>query len=154
MSKGQLQPKMVDKTLLEGKEERRIEKQKMNFDKHHGTRDLAELEKGQDVWITDKRVTGRVIERSPFPRSYLVQSGKRVYRRNRKNLIPSPNFQPEIEPDEDLDSFPDHHLPDAELITPVKQSAIQLSNSPGKPVPMQYTTRSGRTVRPPERLNL
>ncbi|GBM99263.1 hypothetical protein AVEN_272119-1 [Araneus ventricosus] len=81
VAKTQLQPYSVNKKVLEAKEERQIEGQKTNYDKHHGVRNLDELDPGQNVWITDRRVTGKVLQKTPYPRSYLVQSGRRVYRR-------------------------------------------------------------------------
>ncbi|GBN54024.1 hypothetical protein AVEN_108657-1 [Araneus ventricosus] len=50
--KTQLQPYSVNKKVLEAKEERRIEGQKTNYDKHHGVKSLDELDPGQNVWIT------------------------------------------------------------------------------------------------------
>ncbi|GBM17911.1 hypothetical protein AVEN_111066-1 [Araneus ventricosus] len=85
VAKAQLQPYSVNKKVLEAKEERRIESQKTNYDKHHGVRNLNELDPGQNVWITNRRLTWKVLQKTPYPRSYLVQSGKRVYRKNRKH---------------------------------------------------------------------
>ncbi|GBL72835.1 hypothetical protein AVEN_80947-1, partial [Araneus ventricosus] len=92
--------------------ERRIESQEPNYDKHHGVRNLDELDPGENVWITDRKVTGNVLQKTPYPRSYLVQSGKRVYRRNRKHLIPSPDFHPEPQPEDDFDVTVYQHSPD------------------------------------------
>ncbi|GBN82068.1 hypothetical protein AVEN_48723-1 [Araneus ventricosus] len=103
VDKTQLQPYSMNKKVIEAKEERRIEGQKTNYDQHCGVRNLDELDPGQKVWITDRRVTGKVLQKTPYPRSYLVQSGKRVYRRNRKHLILSPDFLPESEPEDDFD---------------------------------------------------
>ncbi|GBL85483.1 hypothetical protein AVEN_11576-1 [Araneus ventricosus] len=111
VAKTQLQPYSVNKKVLEAKEERRIEDQKTNYDKHHGVRNLDELDPGQNVWITDRRVTGKVLQKTPYPRSYLVHSGRRVYRRNRKHLIPSPDFHPEPAPEDDFDVTGYQHSP-------------------------------------------
>ncbi|GBN55029.1 hypothetical protein AVEN_61166-1, partial [Araneus ventricosus] len=85
VAKTQLQPYSVNKKVLEAKEERRIEGQKTNYDKHHGVRNLDELDP--------------------------VESGRRVYRRNRKHLIPSPDFHPEPEPEDDFDVTGYQHSP-------------------------------------------
>ncbi|GBL75014.1 hypothetical protein AVEN_243810-1 [Araneus ventricosus] len=45
VAKTQLQPYSVNKKVLEAKEERRIEGQKTNYDKHHGVRNLDESER-------------------------------------------------------------------------------------------------------------
>ncbi|GBN69045.1 hypothetical protein AVEN_53811-1 [Araneus ventricosus] len=111
VAKTQLQPYSVNKKVLEDKEEKRIEGQKMNYDKYHSFRNLDELDPGQNVWIADRRVTGKVLQRTSNTRSYLVQSGKRVYRRNRKHLIPSPDFHPEPEPGDDFDVTGYQHSP-------------------------------------------
>ncbi|GBN91796.1 hypothetical protein AVEN_52558-1 [Araneus ventricosus] len=103
VSKTQLQPYSVTKKVLEPKEEIRIEGQKTNYDKHHGVINLDEFDPGRNVWITDRMVTGKVLQKTPYPRSCLVQSGKRVYRRNRKHLINSPDFQPVPEAEDDFD---------------------------------------------------
>ncbi|GBO43873.1 Uncharacterized protein K02A2.6 [Araneus ventricosus] len=117
---------MVNKKVLEAKEERRIEGQKTNYGKHHGVRNLDELDPGENVWITDRRVTGKVLQKTPYPRSYLVQSGRRVYRRNRKYLILSPDFHPEPEPEEDFDVTGYQHSPaDADPGCPPLMSSPQ-----------------------------
>ncbi|GBM25190.1 hypothetical protein AVEN_241064-1, partial [Araneus ventricosus] len=158
----QLQPYSVNKKVLEAKDERRIEGQKTNYDKHHGVRNLDELDPGQNVWITDRRLTGKVLQKTPYPRSYLVQSGRRVYRRNRKHLIPSPDFHPEPEPEDDSDVTGYQHSPaDADPGCPPLMSSPQSpktypekASSSTEASPDPYVTRSGRTVRPPERLDL
>ncbi|GBM06005.1 hypothetical protein AVEN_49395-1 [Araneus ventricosus] len=62
----------------------------------------------------------------PYPRSYLVQSGKRIYKRNRKHLIPSPDFHPEPEPEDDFDVTRNQHSPaDADLGCPPLMSSAQ-----------------------------
>ncbi|GBM21303.1 hypothetical protein AVEN_149880-1 [Araneus ventricosus] len=153
---------LVNKKVLEAKVERRIEGQKTNYDKHHGVRNLDELDPGQNVWITDRRVTGKVLQKTPYPRSYLVQSGRRVYRRNRKHLIPSPDFHPEPEPEDDSDVTGYQHSPaDADPGCPPLMSSPQSpktypekASSSTEASPDPYVTRRGRIVRPPERLDL
>ncbi|GBM27197.1 hypothetical protein AVEN_9862-1 [Araneus ventricosus] len=162
VAKTQLLPYLVNRKVLEAKEERRIEGQKTNYDKHHGVRNLDELDPGQNVWITDRRVTGKVLQKTPYSRSYLVQSGRRVYRRNRKHLIPSPDFHPEPEPENDSDDTGyQHSLADADTGCPPLMSSPQSPKTYHERVsssieasPNPYVTRSGRTVRPSERLDL
>ncbi|GBM07895.1 Uncharacterized protein K02A2.6 [Araneus ventricosus] len=120
------------------------------------------MDPGQNVWITDRRVTGKVLQKTPYPRSYLVQSGRRVYRRNRKHRIPSPDFHPEPEPEDDSDVTGYQHSPaDTDPGCPPLMSSPQSPKTyPGKASssteasPDLYVTRSGRTVRPPEGLDL
>ncbi|GBM16923.1 Transposon Ty3-I Gag-Pol polyprotein [Araneus ventricosus] len=150
VAKTQLQPYSVNKKVLEAKEERRIEGQKTNYDKHHGVRNLDELDPGQNVWITDRRVTGKVLQKTPYPRSYLVQSGRRVYRRNRKHLIPSPDFHPEHETEVDSDVAGYQHPPaDADPGCPPLMSSSQSpktyperASSSTEASPDPYVTRS------------
>ncbi|GBO10119.1 Uncharacterized protein K02A2.6 [Araneus ventricosus] len=145
---------MVNKKVLEAKEERRIEGQKTNYDKHHSVRNLDELDPGQNVWITDRRVTGKVLKKTPYPRSYLVQSGRRVYRRNRKHLIPSPDFHPEPEPEDDSDVTGYQHSPaDADPGCPRLMSSPQSpmtyperASSSTEVSPDPYVTRSDKSL--------
>lgn len=162
IAKSQLQPKVNDKYELEKKEEMRKEKQIKNFNNRHGVRGLKDLSPGDSVWITDRRITGRVLHKTDHPRSYIIQSGKKTYRRNRMSLIPSTDFQPECEEPDDLitkskatpnDASPIKALTDgSQVVSPDtgKSSSYLSSGSP----PSSYVTRSGRAVRPPERLNL
>ncbi|GBN40022.1 hypothetical protein AVEN_250889-1 [Araneus ventricosus] len=135
----QLQPYSVNKKVLEAKEERRIEGQKTNYDKHHDVRNLDELDPGRNIWITDSRITGKDLQKTPYPRSYLVQSGKRVYRRNRKHLNPSSDFHPEPEPEDVFDVTGKHSPADADPGCPPLMSSLQ---SP--------KTYSERTISPTE----
>ncbi|GBN23416.1 hypothetical protein AVEN_96251-1 [Araneus ventricosus] len=141
VAKTQLQSYSVNKKVLEAKEERRIEGQKTNY---------------------DRRVTGKVLQKTPYPRSHLVQSVRRVYRRNRKHLIPSPDFHPESEPEDDSDVTGYQYSPaDANPGCPPLISSPQSpktyperASSSTEESPDPYVTRSGRTVRLPERLDL
>ncbi|GBN00333.1 hypothetical protein AVEN_270106-1 [Araneus ventricosus] len=76
-----------------------------------GVRNLDELDPGQNVCISDRRATGKVLQKTSYPRLYLVQTAKGVYRRNRKHLIPSPDFHPEPEPKDDFDVTRYQHSP-------------------------------------------
>ncbi|GBM30127.1 Uncharacterized protein K02A2.6 [Araneus ventricosus] len=142
VAKTQLQPYSVNKKVLDAKEEIRIE--------------------GQNVWITDRRVTGKVLQKTPYPRSYLVQSSKRVNRRNRKHLMPSPDFHPETEPDDDFDVTGYQHFPvDADPGCPSLMSSPQSpktyserASSSTEASSDPYVPRSGRTVRPPKKFDL
>ncbi|GBL83029.1 hypothetical protein AVEN_165264-1 [Araneus ventricosus] len=128
VAKTQLQPYSVDKKVLEDKQERRIEGQKTNYDKHHGIRNLHELDP--------------------------VQSGKHVYKRNRKSLIPSPDFHPEPESEDDFDvTGYQHSLADADPGCPPLMSSPQTpktyserASSSTEVFPDLYVTRSGRTI--------
>ena len=64
-------------------------RQKNNFDKHHGTRELPPLNTGQLVWLPESNVTANVGEQVA-PRSYSVATPQGEVRRNRRDLIQLP----------------------------------------------------------------
>jgi len=82
-----LKPCLPDEDQLCEKEEARIESQKRNYDRGHRTRDLSELQPGEEVWIVDLQRPGVILAREA-PRSYIVETDKRNVRRNRYHLIP------------------------------------------------------------------
>ena len=49
----QLKPSIPDFTRVKAKDDMIKERQKRNFDQHHGARDLPPLSRGDTVWITD-----------------------------------------------------------------------------------------------------
>ena len=62
-----------------------------HFDKRHNVRHLPELQPGDSVHVKlgqQKlwKTPGKVIARSPVPRSYIIQTPNRVVRRNRRHL--------------------------------------------------------------------
>lgn len=161
IAKSQLIPKMQDKSQLERKEEERIQKQTTNYNKRHGARNLSDLNPGDTVWVTDRRSTGRITHKTDHPRSYIVQTGKKNFRRNRKHLIPSRDFQPETDELDDLDpkkntpGVPNpvgSHSPSSQVVSTDKGKYASHLSSGTPPAP--YVTRSGRVVRAPERLDL
>ena len=74
------------------------QKQKRNFDRHHGARALSSIPDNTDVWITsgDQPVAGRVVSPANAPRSYIVETPSGRVRRNRLHLNPMPN-QPTVD---------------------------------------------------------
>lgn len=66
--------------------------------------------KGRYVCIIVNRVERKVLPKTLLPRSYSVQQGTRIYRINRNHLVPSPDFEPESEPNKELNISPDNHL--------------------------------------------
>ena len=64
-------------------------RQKNNFDKHHGTRELPPLKIGQLVWLPESNATAHVGEQVA-PRSYSVTTPQGEVRRNRRDLIQLP----------------------------------------------------------------
>ncbi|KAJ8946511.1 hypothetical protein NQ318_004646 [Aromia moschata] len=88
----------VDTTSILEKERRAKEKSAMQFNKRHRTKELSLLKVNDSVWVTDLRVYGKIIQILSEPRSYLVETVRGVYRRNRWHLIPAPYHVPNFTP--------------------------------------------------------
>ena len=63
-------------------------RQKNNFDKHYGTRELPTLKTGQLVWLPESNVTNA--GEQVAPRSYSVTNPQGEVRRNSRDLIQLP----------------------------------------------------------------
>ncbi|UYV68016.1 K02A2.6-like [Cordylochernes scorpioides] len=124
-------------------------KKKTHFDIHHRARELPHLDEGTRVWVKDLRVPGVVLEDAGSPRSYMVNSPKGILRRNRFHLLPNPQGEKIDMEDEEMESpemsqcftsTGDNTTGDCEPRT------FQRSPEPVK-------TRSGRVIKPPDKLN-
>ena len=73
------------------------ERQRDNFDSHHGAKELPPLSLGDKMWIPDRETTGQVLE-EVAPRSLVVETPDGTYRRNPKHLIQLPDPEPMVEP--------------------------------------------------------
>ena len=64
------------------------ERQKRNYDRHHGTRSLSPIPDDSGVWVTstDQPVSGTVISPADTPRSYMVETPAGLLHRNRQHL--------------------------------------------------------------------
>ena len=82
----QRHPRLLDVDLLREKEEQLNNRQKENFDKHHGARRLPALSPGDTVRIPDQEMEGNVVD-EVMPQSFEVRTENGVYRRNRRHLI-------------------------------------------------------------------
>ena len=133
---------------------------------------------GADRWLP-----ATVVQRHQAPRSYVVEHQGRKYRRNRRQLrlsTPSSNIEthrlqrrepsPPLVPTQkraehtSRPTYPNRDTPDQ---SPVPQNPGSLPKTPERAIPMQrpetnshqghstpVKTRSGRTVKPPQRLDL
>lgn len=63
-------------------------RQASDFNRRHGVRELRELSPGEDVWVTDAQCPAQVLSRAQRPRSYFVETPRRVLQRNRRHLVP------------------------------------------------------------------
>ena len=175
---GNLYPnvQIKDRQLVEEKESSYRLNQQRNFDKRHKARELPTLEPGDRVWIRDQVRYGLVTEKTEKPRSYLVTTEKGTLRRNRSALVaaakPAETEQHSAMPAGDVNPVhvtpvlpvPSTPLrPQTPQVPPSPQTAVPVASlgtaleecvPPRSPNPAVLTTRSGRTVRPPERLNL
>jgi hypothetical protein len=146
-----LQPKPVDKDLLRGKEQQRVQLQKADYDRHHLVTSKDEFKSGDVVWVKDLKLGAQVSEKADTPRSYIIETPRGKFRRNSHHLTPAHTEEiPELQ-----------EIPTADLSEGVESRRLSLSTpeaspSPGTsqnvPSPSSAKTRSGRTVKPPMRL--
>ncbi|XP_025116120.1 uncharacterized protein K02A2.6-like [Pomacea canaliculata] len=94
-----LESKTFDKTAVTASDAKAKQSYKNCFDKRHGARPLDELLPGDTVLqkLDGEKQWGRpaVILQQCAPRSYIVQTPRGSFRRNRRHLRRSRNFEPE-----------------------------------------------------------
>ena len=146
-----LNPQTVDSRRWRGRKEEQKSKIKNRYDQ--SARDLKQLDIGEHVQLLDmnsKRWTIKGVVHSKLPnRSYLIKTEYgEIRRRNRRHIRPLPQRQnvhipsDDISDDDDKSSGSDHDEDDVDTPT----TATPTSGS--------YTTRSGRRVKPPDKMNL
>ena len=159
---------------MEAKERSYRLNQQLSFNKHHRVVELPTLHPGDHVWVRDQDRHGLILGKTEQPHSYLVDTNKGTLRRNRSALVVTTKRPVGAQSTKDLPSetttAPNPTLPSP--IPPLQQS----QQTPRKPTAGQamlptpetapaaesphgqctntLTTRSGRVVRPPERLDL
>ena len=103
------------------------DRQKRDYDRHHGVRALPPIPEDSEVWITsgDQPAAGTVVSPVNTPRSYAVETPTGQVRRNRQHINVMPGDQESI----------DQTIPPA-------------------PEPIMTRTRTGTVIRPPDRLRL
>ena len=168
-----------DRQLVEEKESLYRLNQQRNFNRRHRAKELPTLELGGRVWIRDQDRYGLVTGKTEKPRSYLVTTERGTLRRNRSALVtaakpaeaeqhsamPACDVTPAspvpVIPVLPVPSTPSR--PQTTQVPPSSQTAVPVATlataldecvPPRSPSPAVLTTRSGRAVRPPERLNL
>lgn len=86
---------IVDSKAYFFKKERETkEKQARNYDSRHRTKDMQTLKIGDSVWVIDIRMYGKIIDICSEPRSYIVETSRGLFRRNRWHLINAPYHFP------------------------------------------------------------
>ena len=78
-------PKVPEQAVVKEMESQVKGLQKINFDHRHRAVELPELNPGDKVWITDRKIEGNVVKRVA-PRSYIINTTIGEYRRNRRFL--------------------------------------------------------------------
>ena len=103
------------------------EKQKRQFDRRHRVLERDDLPDGTDVWITSEPnlIPGTVVSAGESPRSYVVETPSGELRRNRTHL----NVVPET-----------------------SSGAPESPPTASPPKVIQTRSKTGTTVRPPDRL--
>ena len=145
-----MKPQLPNTSQLQTKERDIKKRQQQNFNQRHKATNLKPLQKGDKVWLTDRKEKGTVLGKSAT-RSYIVQTEDQgTYRRNRKMIIPMPSVDCKV-------------LKSNEQVTP-KYTIAKQSHRPVVAIPIQQhqtppkannaqiiQTRSGRISKPPER---
>ena len=152
-----LNPQSPDLSALKQKEQENKKKQQDNYNARHAVQERPPLNPGDSVFIKDLQRQGQVIRSHNNPRSYIVKTEKDTVRRNNIHLVPTPGLAPPTaHRRQTLQSSPSPLPPSAAPPPPPPQREvpdIQVPQSVSSPQP-HYTTRSGRTVKQPAKLNL
>ena len=141
-------PQRYDPQEVIGKLKERQERQKSYHDK--STRPLMPLKEGETVRIQEdkKWKPAQVVKQLQEPRSYLVQTEKGTYRRNRRHLLKTE----EPKPPEMDDLFEEQETATSGMTTRSMQSKQEPQKAEQPEVPSTgVTTRSGRLVKPPKK---
>ena len=124
------QPEVPDNITVSQQDWKEKERQKTNFDLHHGVQDLKPLLPGDSVWLTNNQTSGEILSENTT-RSYDVEIPTGLFRRNRRHLISVPSNETIVDSEEQS----------------ISQTPTVTNNSD------ICKTRSGRIVNPPDRLD-
>ena len=84
-------PKVPDAEKVRARDKQNKDRQKKNFDQHHGVRRLPDLRPGDRVWIPAKQ-TEATVESQVAPRSLQLSTDRgSEIRRNRRDIIALPD---------------------------------------------------------------
>ncbi|XP_012935766.1 uncharacterized protein LOC106011264 [Aplysia californica] len=126
------------------------QRQKQDYDRRHCAKPMSDLSKGQPVWVkTPREAKATVIERSR-DRSYLLKTdnGLKVHNRHQIRLRTEGDDSKHLVIPRESSMLP-HHQP--ELPAESLESDTTLYDTS---TTSDYITKSGRHVRPPQRLDL
>jgi len=96
-----------------------------NYDQHHGVKELSPLMAGQTVWMPDRKEEAKVVQEAGT-RSYEVETSEGTYRRNRRDLIPLPETQPD-----DTNSSVNEEMPN-DKTEPALRRSTRVPNPPNR----------------------
>lgn len=136
-----LHPVLPNQRHLQEREETSWVNMKLNFDKHHAVKSLPIIREGDEVWLRDRKESGKVCGQanSNLDRSYVVKTPTTEVRRNRVHLNKLPSE--DASKSEPLES---NKYPVPKLVPkPSEQSTEKL-----------VQTRSGRVVKKPARFHV
>lgn len=133
--------------------------QKQYYDRRRGVKELSPLNPGDNVRMSpfpgSKTWTpATVAYHYGKPRSYVVRSGDRLYRRNRKHLRLSTETANRQDQLVELRDPTDQETYQPGMRSPVVRNQHAPSPEYDNREPARYKTRSGRVVIPPRRLDL
>lgn len=113
------------------------------FNSRHRASLLPPLTAGDHVWVKDLNCPATLLSPAQRPRSFVVETPRGVVQRNRRHLV---RFVPDVSQDSKSQEGEERT---GRSPTSGTFSVPDSARSPGL-----YRTRSGRVVRPPQRLNL
>ena len=168
MAEEQLKPEVKDPEVIQKRLQHYKCLQKKSYDR--GARNLPVLKQGDVVRIRGEKgfpQKGVIIEKSKYPRSYLVKSSSGTYRRNRRHLLKVEEPIEEFEfknmdydrgdrsKEQNSTNNPRSPIIQEHLTTNEQmKSGRQRQNNDTENRNLNVYTRSGRLVKRPERLNL
>jgi hypothetical protein len=147
-----LHPQLPDYQALRTADDNIKQHQKVNYDHRHAARTMPSWSMGDNVWIADLHLNAAVIKLLPH-RSYLLRTsrGTTVRRNGRLLRVPLPpsgrDFLASPSP-----GIPCHVRDAATIAAPTAPSAPPQQQQ--RVLHPPTVTRSVRTVKPPDRLNL
>ena len=141
------------------KEEIYRSNQRQSFNRRHRAKELPDLTNGDSVWIRDQDRLGKIQGRTEQPRSFIIETEKGTLRRNRSALVKAELQAPsKVDKQTTFNSTSsDHAVQDTEEMTGLSKPPCTTTEVPMQPVSSQtppLQTRSGRIVKPPDRLDL
>ena len=147
-----LDPKWPDLRKVASREKNIKHKQKQYYDRRHRVRSLLPLRTNQNVWVKYQRKTGIVQSKSKFPRSYHVQTDQGIIRRNMRFLSALPEENKSDTNGQNQGCFETAPKSPVKLCDNSEKNAENRENYQYTGGQNYYVTKSGRCVKPPDRL--